>query len=116
MQTQLRVDFFGTVEWFLDKYYDSYREDSQASVHLSQRAYSRQLIAAHQISKATPTETPYRSGHTINDIPQIELPTLEQYIIIGKYQSLISSLLWLVYVTHPDLCIDTSLLVQYKKH
>jgi hypothetical protein len=36
MQATLRVDFFGTVEWFLSTYYDWYREDRHASVHLSQ--------------------------------------------------------------------------------
>jgi hypothetical protein len=36
MQAQLRVDFFGTVEWFLGTYYDWSREDGHASVQLSQ--------------------------------------------------------------------------------
>jgi hypothetical protein len=58
MQAQLRVDFFGTVEWFLGTYYDWSREDRHASVHLSQEAYSRQLISARQRSNATPEDTP----------------------------------------------------------
>jgi hypothetical protein len=44
MQAQLRVDFFGTVEWFLGTYYDWSREDGHASEHLSQEANSHQLI------------------------------------------------------------------------
>jgi hypothetical protein len=38
IQAQIRVDLFGTVEWFLGTYYDWSREDRHASVHLSQEA------------------------------------------------------------------------------
>jgi hypothetical protein len=115
MQAQLRVDFFGNVKWFLGTYYDWSREEGHASVHLSQEAYYRQLISTHQMSNATPSDTPYRSGHTIDDIPKTEMPTLEQDIITAKYQSLIGSLLWLAYATHPDLRVAISLLAQYNK-
>jgi hypothetical protein len=115
MQAKLRVDFFGTVEWFLGTYYDWSREDGHASVHLSQEAYSRQLISSHNMANATSADTPYRSGHTIDDIPETTLDTLEQDIITAKYQTLIGSLLWLAYTTRPDICVATSLLAQYNK-
>jgi hypothetical protein len=115
MQLQLRVDFFGTVEWFLGKYYDWSREDRHASVHLSQEAYYRQLISAHQMSNATPADTPYHSGHTIDNIPKTDMSTLEQNIVTANYQSLVGSLLWLAYATHPDFCVTTSLMAQYNK-
>jgi hypothetical protein len=116
MQAQLRLDFFGTVEWFLGTYYDWSREDGHASVHLSQEVYSCQLISAHQMSNTIPTDTPYRSDHTIDNIPKTDMPTLEQDIITANYQSLAGSLLWLAYTTRPDLCFATSLLAQYNKH
>jgi hypothetical protein len=47
------------------------------------------------MSNATPVDIPYRSGHAIDNIPKKELPTLEQDIIVTKYQSLVSYLLWL---------------------
>jgi hypothetical protein len=115
MQAQLRVDFFGTIEWFLGTYYDWSREEGHASVHLSQEAYSRQLISAHQMSNANPADTPYRSGHTIDGIPKTDMPTLKQDIVTAKNQSLIGSLLWLAYDTRPDLCVATSILAQYNK-
>jgi hypothetical protein len=115
MQAQLRVDFFRRVEWFLGTYYDWSQEDGHASVHLSQEAYSRQLISVHQMSSATPADTPYHTGHTINEIPKTDMPTLKQDIVTSKYQSLVGSLLWLAYDTHPDLCISTSRLAQYNK-
>jgi hypothetical protein len=115
MQAQLRVDFFGTVEWFLGNNYDWSREDRNSSVHLSQEAHSRQLIYAHQMSNATPADTPYCSGHNIDDIPKTDMPTLEQDIFTAKYQSLVGSLLCLAYDTRPDLYVTTSLLDQYKK-
>jgi hypothetical protein len=93
MQAQLRVDFFGTVEWFLGTYDDWSREDGHASVHLSQEAYCRQLISAHQMSNVTPADTPYLSGHAIDALPMTDMPTLEQYIVTAKYQSLVGSLL-----------------------
>jgi hypothetical protein len=65
---------------------------------------------------ATPADTPYRSGHTIDDIPNTDMPTLEQDSVTAKYQSLVGSLLWLAYATHPYLCVATYLLAQYKKH
>jgi hypothetical protein len=58
MQAQFRVDLFGTIKWFLGAYYDWSRENRYASVHLSQEAYSLQLISAHQISNATPEDKP----------------------------------------------------------
>jgi hypothetical protein len=67
------------------------------------------------MSNATPADTPYRSGHTIDDIPKTGMPTLQQDIITAKYQSLVCSLLWLAYANRPDLCVATSLLAQYSK-
>jgi hypothetical protein len=64
------------------------------------------------MSNATPADTPYHSGHTIDEIPKTDMPTLEQDIVTAKYQSLVGSLLWLAYATHPDLCVATSLLAQ----
>jgi hypothetical protein len=115
MQTKLRVDFFGTVEWFLGTYYDWSRKDGHVSVHLSQEAYYRQLILSHNMVNATSADTPYCSGHTIDDIPKTTLDNLEQDIITAKYQSLVGSLLWLAYDTHPDMCVTTSLIAQYNK-
>jgi hypothetical protein len=77
MQAQLGVDLFGTVEWFIGTCYDWSREDGHASVHLSQEAYYRQLISAHQMSNATPAYIPYHSYHTIEDIPKNDMPTVE---------------------------------------
>jgi hypothetical protein len=68
------------------------------------------------MENATPADTPYRSGHTIDDIPKTTLDDLEQAIITTKYQSLVGSLLWIAYVTRPDVCITTSLLAQYNTH
>jgi hypothetical protein len=94
-QFKLRVDFFGTVEWFISTYYEWSQEDGHASVHRSQEAHTHQLISAHQMSNATPADTPYHSGHTIDNIPKADMPTLEQDIITVKYQSFVGSLLWL---------------------
>jgi hypothetical protein len=84
MQAQFRVYFFGTVNWFLGAYYEWSQEDRYASVHLSQEAYSRQLVSAHQMCNATPADTPYPSGHTIDNIPKTDMQTLEQGIITKK--------------------------------
>jgi hypothetical protein len=115
IQAQLRGDVFGTVEWFLGTYYDWSREDGHASVRVSQEAFSHQLISSHNMANATSADAPYRSGHTIDDIPKTTLDILEQDIITSKYQSLVGSLLWLAYATRPDICVATSLLAQYNK-
>jgi hypothetical protein len=115
MQAQLRVDFFGTVEWFLRTYYDWSQKDRHASVHLCQEAQYHQLISAQQVSNENPADIPYHSGHTIDDIPKTDMPTPEPDIVTAKYQSLVGSLLWLAYTTRPDLCVTTSLLAQYNK-
>jgi hypothetical protein len=62
------------------------------------------------MANATPADTPYRSGHTIDDIPKTTLHNLKQDIITAKYLSLVGSLLGLAYTTHPYICIATSLL------
>jgi hypothetical protein len=50
---------------------------------------------------------------TVDEIPKYRTAPLEQDISTAKYQSLIGSLMWLTYATHPDLCVVTSLLAQY---
>jgi hypothetical protein len=113
MQAQHRVDFFGPIEWFLGTYYDWYREDDHVSVHLSQEAHSRQLLSSHNMVNATPANTPYQSGHTIDDIPKTTIDNLKQDTITTEYQSLVGSLLRVTHVTHPDICVTVSLLAQY---
>jgi hypothetical protein len=51
----------------------------------------------------TPADTPYCSGYNIDDIPKNDIATLKEDIVTSKYQSLVVSLLWLAYVTRPDL-------------
>jgi hypothetical protein len=80
---------------------------------MSQESYYRELILSHNMANATPVDTPYRSGHTIDDIPKTKLDNMEQYIINAKYQSLVRSLLWLENATCPDICVATSLLARY---
>jgi hypothetical protein len=94
MQAQLRVDFFGTVKWFLGTNYDWSGEDGHISVHLSQEAYSHQLVSSHNMVNVTPVDTPYRSGHKIDDIPKTTLDNLEHDTITAKYHLLFGSLLW----------------------
>jgi hypothetical protein len=66
MQAQLRVYFFGTVEWFLGRYYYWLREDGHASAHLSQEAYFRQLISSQHIKCPMILQ---HTHHTIQVIP-----------------------------------------------
>jgi hypothetical protein len=113
MQAQLRVDYFGTFEWFLSTYYDWSREHGHLSVHISQEAYYGQLILSHNMVNATPANTPYRYRHTIDDIPKTTFHNLEQDKITPNSQSLVESLHWLAYPTHLDICIATSILAQY---
>jgi hypothetical protein len=115
MQAQPCIGFFSTVEWLRGTYYDWSREDSHISVNLSQEAYHRQLILSQSMANATPSNTPYHSGHTINDTPKTTLDTLEQDIVTVKYQSLNRSLIWLAYAIYPDICVVRSLIAQYKK-
>jgi hypothetical protein len=62
------------------------KKDGHVSVYMSQESYSRQLISSHNMANVTPVNTPYRSGHTIDDIPKTTLDKLEQDIITAKYQ------------------------------
>jgi hypothetical protein len=80
---------------------------------MCQEAYTTKLITEHQMSNTSRAPTPYRSCMTVDDIPTSHFTPLEQGIIMANYQLLIGSLLWLTYTTGPDLCIVTSLLIQY---
>jgi hypothetical protein len=115
MQTQLYIDLFGTVEWFLDTYYDGSCDNGHASLHLSQEAYSLKLISSHSMTNDTSADMPYCSGRKTYDIPKTTVDTLEQDIVTIKYQSLVGSLLWLAYTTLPDIFVSTSLIAQYIK-
>jgi hypothetical protein len=84
MQSNLQVDLYGTVECYLDIYFEWHRDGDDISVHMSQEAYATKLITEHHMSNTNPAPTPHRSGMPVDDIPKSHLTPLD--IITTKYQ------------------------------
>ena len=103
----------GEVTHFLGIKFTWTREvDDHLSVHLTQEAFAYHLIETMGLSHASTVDTPYRSGHPIDNIPTTHTPNHD---IIHKMQSIVGSLLWLAGATRPDLATITSMLSQHTR-
>jgi len=58
-------------------------------------------------------ETPYRSGHPVHSVPDIDMPTDERQLLNKLLQEYNGSLNWLSCQTRPDLATITNILSQF---
>jgi hypothetical protein len=86
----------GKVSWFLGSKYEWGISQMAGSptVSITQTSKIEELIDCHGMSKCNPVSSPYRSGYSIDRIPSGTIPLEEKHSLIKKYQSIISSLLW----------------------
>lgn len=115
LQSLTNVDFMGEITHFIGiKFKWENHNDGHLSVHLSQRAFTEQLITNHKLDKANPTNTPYRSGHPVDSVPHSKMSTNERRSLASDLKSIVGSLLWLSQGTRPDLATIVSMLAKYQ--
>jgi hypothetical protein len=105
---RVKVDFMGTVSWFLGIFFDWKVTSSYVSVHLSQEGFVSELLERHGLTDCNPSPSPYRSGFVIDRIPEDDEPPSAE--AITQYQSLIGGLTWLHISTRPDIGVAHKLL------
>ena len=114
LESKLRVDFMGPVSWFLGCHYDWHSlPDGRLTCHISQQAFSEQLIERFGMEHCTPSERLYKSGLVIDRIDRDNFPATAYAEFTKEYQSLMGGLQWLVTNTRPDLNVAVKLLSQF---
>ena len=108
------VDFMGEVSHFIGITFAwEWKPDNHIAVHMTQEAFSDNLIEEVGLTDANPVKTLCRSGHPVDNIPSENHPSLVQSRIKHTMQSLVGSLLWLSGAMRPDLTTIVSLLGQH---
>jgi hypothetical protein len=117
LQQYSRVDYMGTVEWFLGTHFQWLVNPSGVKVHLSQTGFASHLVEENDIDlrHITPDATPYRSGLPINGCPEFEEDEMNPTFLERKRknQSIVGSIGWLAQSTCPDLATSHSFLSAY---
>jgi hypothetical protein len=114
LSAHCKVDFMGEVSWFLGcKYEWENLPDGRLTCSITQTAKSENLIETHGMLDCNPVATPYRSGYTIDRIPDDGIDPDKKIPLVKKYQSLVGGLLWIQRQTRPDLSTVVSLLSQH---
>ena len=118
LKDQFKIDFMGTVNWFLGTHFEWAEHDNGAlSVHLSQKAFAQNLVERHRLhtSNVNPSSSPYRSGVPIDSIPASDVDDSDPTFVRRRqsYQSLVGGLNWLATNTRPDLSTVVSFLAAY---
>jgi hypothetical protein len=112
-----KVNFMGTVEWFLGTQFQWLVTPDLVQTHLSQTGFTSHLVKENivYLRNVTPDATPYRSGLPIDaglDCDKDEnSPTFIKRK--QKFQSIVGSIGWLAQSTHPDLALSHSFLLAY---
>ena len=113
----IKVEFMGTVEWFLGIHFNWRITPSEVSVHLNQAAFAANLVERFNLHTTAPSPmaTPYRSGLPIDAIPDstVDDTAPSQVRRREAYQSLVGSLGWLSNNTRPDVAPVHSFLSSY---
>jgi hypothetical protein len=119
MSTIGEVEFMGQATQFLGiEFTWKHHSDGNLSVSLTQQSFAETLIESLNLSTVSVSTftTLYRSGLAIDSIPHETMPSTDRDTLRLNYQSLVSSLNWLVHTTSPDLSTVVSLLAQNQSH
>ena len=114
--SKIKCTFSEEPDYFLGLKFDNKKDkDGNVSISISQEAYIENLL--HQVNLQNDAinvpKTPYRSGYTIDSIPQKEYDPDTKEKLIKKMQFLVGSLNWLAISTRPDIATAVSLLAKY---
>jgi len=82
---------------------------------MNQENDTRELVKKAQLDQHDTAlkPTPYRSGHPVNSIPHVDMPTDERQHFNKILQEYVGSLNWLNCQTRPDLATITNIISQF---
>jgi deoxyuridine 5'-triphosphate nucleotidohydrolase len=118
-KTSLQVEFNGPIHHFLGiKFTHQQSHDGHVTLHLSQEADVHQLLEDNNLH--TPTTiikpTPYRSGHPVDTVPNINMPISARIELESKLRKILGSLNWLTTQTRPDIATITNIIAHYQSN
>ena len=107
LAAKVKVEFMGTVNWFLGTHFEwSSHQDGALSVHLFQEAYAQPIVEKHDLAglNYNPRATPYRSGCLIDYIPSATINKDNNLFVKCReaYQYLVGHFTWLATNTRPN--------------
>ena len=111
------IDFMGQVSHFLGiEFTWCHHVDGNISVNLTQQSFVENLLDSFGYSYNTTSTftSPYRSGVSIDSIPNVDMTVPDRDKLRLQYQSLVGSLNWLAHTTRPDISTVVSLLAQHQ--
>jgi hypothetical protein len=118
-KTTLQVEFNGPIHYFLGiKFSHCKSNDGHVTIHLSQEADVQQLLEENNLHTATTIikPTPYRSGHPVDTIPNVNLPVEIRMELESKLRKILGFLNWFSTQTRPDIATITNILAQYQSY
>ena len=77
---RLKVDFMGTVSWFLRIFFEWTVTPSCISAHLSQEGFMNELLDRHHLLDCNTSLSPYRSGFVVDRIPPDSKPPTAEFV------------------------------------
>jgi Reverse transcriptase (RNA-dependent DNA polymerase). len=118
-KTQLQIEFNGPVHHFLGvAFTHSHSNDGHLHIHMSQEADINQLLDDNNLNSPSSISkpTPYRSGHPVDTIPNIDIPQQQRMDLETKLRTIIGSLNWISTQTRPDIATITNIIAQYQSN
>jgi len=111
------VDFMGQVAHFWGiEFTWHHHSDGNISVNLTQQSFVEMFLDNLGITTDSVLSftTPYRTGISIDSIPDQQMSSSARDKLRLQYQSIIGSLNWIAHTTRPDLSTVVSLLAQHQ--
>lgn len=114
LKSKVKVDFMGTVSWFLGQAYEWHRfDDGCVTSHISQQSFVNQMLEKHKLAEYKPSRTPYRSGLVKDRVKRDDIKPEDKEELVNLFQSIMGGLTWLSINTRPGICTATKLLGQF---
>jgi hypothetical protein len=113
------VEFMGKVSLFLGIEFNwIHHDDGNLTVHLTQQSFAENLVESFGFDSLGLSSylTPYRSGCSIDSVPDESMSAHDCDALRLWYQSVVGSLNWLAHTTRPDLSTVVSLLAQHQSN
>ena len=109
------TDFQGDITQFLGINFTCVKEENDLTIYMNQPNDARELIAKAGLAGiyTNSTKTPYRSGHPVDSVPDIDMAPHDREPLNKILQEYVGSLNWLATQTRPDLSTITNIIAQY---
>ncbi len=118
-ETTLGIDFDGPITHFLGLNVDCQQDDNKdVDIFISQPHDTDQLIELAGLADAATCNkpTPYRSGHPVDAVPDLDLSLAEKEKLTAILRRYVGCLNWLSTQTRPDIATITNMIAKYSSN